>query len=195
MLHLKYSAAHIISAAKGVALGGGCEILLHSSHIVANADLNSGLVEFGVSLVPGWGGITEMFVRSKGDKAKLIRNIRNILEQNKSSSADYFKADYSVENISINMNKHYILEEALALKLPKKIVPAPHKLTLPKIDLAKEIDTSKYDDLQNKVLTKFQNIIDKHNETNEEELMEYEREIFLELAKDSKTIEKLKVII
>lgn len=195
MLHLKYSAAHIISAAKGVALGGGCEILLHSSYIVANVDLNAGLVELGVGLVPSWGGITEMFVRSKGDKAKLIRNIRNILEQNKSSSADYFKADYSVENISINMNKHYILDEALELKLPKKIVPAPHKLTLPKIDLAKEIDTSKYDDLQNKVLTKFQNIIDKHNETNEEELMEYEREIFLELAKDPKTIEKLKVII
>nr|WP_231278402.1 hypothetical protein [Rickettsia bellii] len=122
MLHLKYSAAHIISAAKGVALGGGCEILLHSSHIVANADLNAGLVELGIGLVPGWGGITEMFVRSKGDKAKLIRNIKNILEQNKSSSADYFKADYSIENISINMNKHYILDEALALKLPKKIV-------------------------------------------------------------------------
>ncbi|KJV89674.1 enoyl-CoA hydratase/isomerase family protein [Rickettsia bellii str. RML An4] len=180
MLHLKYSAAHIISAAKGVALGGGCEILLHSSHIVANADLNAGLVELGIGLVPGW---------------ELIRNIKNILEQNKSSSADYFKADYSIENISINMNKHYILDEALALKLPKKIVPTPSKIILPKINLAQEIDTSKYDDLQNKVLSEFQNILDKHNETNEEELMEYERKIFLELAKDPKTIEKLKAII
>ncbi|HJD55940.1 MAG TPA: 3-hydroxyacyl-CoA dehydrogenase/enoyl-CoA hydratase family protein [Rickettsia endosymbiont of Pyrocoelia pectoralis] len=195
MLHLKYSSSHIISCGRGVALGGGCELLLHSSYIVANTDLNAGLVELGVGLVPGWGGITEMFVRSKSDKTKLIRNIRNILEQNKSSSADYFKVDYDIENISVNMNKHYILEEALELKLPNKIVPIPHKLTLPKINLAKEIDTSKYNDLQNKVLAKFQDIIDKHSETNEEELLQYEREIFLELAKDAKTVEKLKEIV
>lgn len=195
MLHLKYSSSHIISCGRGVALGGGCEILLHSSYIVANTDLNAGLVELGVGLVPGWGGITEMFVRSKGDKNKLVKNIRNIVEQNKSSSADYFKADYDIENISVNINKHYILDDALQLSLPKKVVPTPHKLTLPKVSLAKEIDTSKYNDLQNKVLSKFQDIIDKHNETNEEELLEYEREIFLELAKDPKTIEKLREIV
>lgn len=195
MLHLKYSGVHIISCAKGVALGGGCELLLHSSYIVANQEINAGLVELGVGLIPGWGGVTEMFVRSKGDKTKLIRNIRNIIEQNKTSSADYFKSDYDVENMRVNMNKHYILDEALKLNLSKKIVPVPHKITLPKINLATEIDTSKYNDLQNKVISKFQNIIDKHSETNEEELLSYEREIFLELAKDPKTIEKLKVIV
>jgi len=194
MLHLKYSKAHVISCSRGVALGGGCELLLHSSFIVANAELNAGLVELGVGLIPGWGGVTEMFARSKGDKTKLIRNIRNIIEQNKSSSADYFKADYGIENMQINMNKHYILEEALKLQLPKKIVPMPHKVNLPKITLANEIDTSKYNDLQNTVLSKFQDIIDKHNEINEEELLTYEREIFLELAKDLKAIEKLKAI-
>ncbi len=116
MLHLKYSGVHIISCAKGVALGVGCELLLHSSYIVANQELNAGLVELGVGLIPGWGGVTEMFVRSKGDKAKLIRNIRNIIEQNKTSSADYFKSDYDVENMHVNMNKYYILDEALKLK-------------------------------------------------------------------------------
>ncbi|WP_341786801.1 3-hydroxyacyl-CoA dehydrogenase/enoyl-CoA hydratase family protein [Rickettsia endosymbiont of Cantharis rufa] len=195
MLHLKYSGVHIVSCAKGVALGGGCELLLHSSYIVANQELSAGLVELGVGLIPGWGGVTEMFARSKGDKTKIIRNIRNILEQNKSSSADYFKADYDVENMQINMNKNYILEEALELNLAKKIVPIPYKITLPKVILANEIDTSKYNDLPNKVLSKFQNIIDKHHETNEEELLTYEREIFLELAKDLKTIEKLKSIV
>ncbi|AAL03374.1 3-hydroxyacyl-CoA dehydrogenase (FadB)-like protein [Rickettsia conorii str. Malish 7] len=108
---------------------------------------------------------------------------------------DYFTADYDVENMHVNMNKHYILEEALKLNLPKKIVPIPHKITLPKINLATAIDTSKYNDLQNKVLSKFQDIIDTHNETNEEELLAYEQEIFLELVKDPKTIEKLKVIV
>ncbi|KJV78961.1 enoyl-CoA hydratase/isomerase family protein [Rickettsia rhipicephali str. Ect] len=174
-----------------VALGGGCELLLHSSFIIGNQELNAGLVELGVGLIPGWGaGVTEMFARSNGNKTKLIRNISNIIEQNKTSSADYFKADYDVENMYVNMNKHYILEEALKLNLLKKIVPIPHKITLPKINLATAIDTSKY-----KVLSKFQDIIDTHNETNEEELLAYEQEIFLELAKDAKTIEKLKVIV
>ncbi|USD84983.1 MULTISPECIES: hypothetical protein [spotted fever group] len=45
---------------------------------------------------------------------------------------------------------------------------------MPKINLATAIDTSKYNDLQNKVLSKFQDIIDTHNETNEEELLAYE---------------------
>ena len=131
VLHLKYSGTHIVSCAKGVALRGGCELLLHSSYIVANQELNTGLIELGIGLIPGWGGVTEMFVRSNGDKTKLIRNIRNIIEQNKSSSADYFKADYEVENMQVNMNKHYILDEALKLNLSKKIVPTPHKITLP----------------------------------------------------------------
>ncbi|KJV62333.1 3-hydroxyacyl-CoA dehydrogenase/enoyl-CoA hydratase family protein [Rickettsia amblyommatis] len=195
MLHLKYSSVHVISCGLGVALGGGCELLLHSSFIIGNQELNAGLVELGVGLIPGWGGVTEMFARSNGNKTKLIRNISNIIEQNKTSSADYFKADYDVENIHINMNKNYILEEALKLNLPKKIVPIPHKIILPKINLATAIDTSKYNDLQNKVLSKFQDIIDTHNETNEEELLTYEQEIFLELAKDPRTIEKLKVIV
>ncbi len=195
MLHLKYSSVHVISCGLGVALGGGCELLLHSSFIIENQELNAGLVELGVGLIPGWCGVTEMFARSNGNKTKLIRNISNIIEQNKTSSADYFKADYDVENMHVNMNKHYILEEALKLNLPKKIVPIPHKITLPKINLATAIDTLKYNDLQNKVLSKFQDIIDTHNETNAEELLAYEQEIFLELAKDPKTIEKLKVIV
>ena len=195
MLYLKYSAIQIISCARGIALGGGCELLLHSSFIVASQELSAGLVELGVGLIPGWGGVTEMFIRGSTDKLRLIKNIRNILEQNKSSSADYFKADYGIENMQVSMNKHYILDEALALKIPKKIIKDPKKITIPKIILANEIDTSKYNDLQNKVLTKFQGIIDRHREITEEELLSYEREIFLKLAKDPKIIEKLKTII
>nr|WP_242402805.1 hypothetical protein [Rickettsia monacensis] len=41
------------------------------------------------------------------------------------------------------MNKHYILDEALKLNLPKKILPVPHKITLPKINLATEMKRMK----------------------------------------------------
>nr|WP_237737630.1 enoyl-CoA hydratase/isomerase family protein [Rickettsia sibirica] len=45
----------------GVALGGGYELLLHSSFIIGTQELNAVLVERGVGLIPGWGGVTEMF--------------------------------------------------------------------------------------------------------------------------------------
>lgn len=54
MLRLKYSKIPVISCARGSALGGG--ILLHSNFVVAHQNLNSGLVELGVGLIPGWGG-------------------------------------------------------------------------------------------------------------------------------------------
>ena len=46
-----------------MALGGGCEILLHSSAIQAHAETYTGLVEVGVGVVPGWGGCKEMLLR------------------------------------------------------------------------------------------------------------------------------------
>ncbi|MFA1688358.1 enoyl-CoA hydratase/isomerase family protein [Candidatus Rickettsia barbariae] len=45
-----------------MALGSGYELLLHSSFIIiGNQELNAGFVERGVGLIPGWGGVTEMF--------------------------------------------------------------------------------------------------------------------------------------
>jgi 3-hydroxyacyl-CoA dehydrogenase len=46
-----------------MALGGGCEVCLGASHIVAHAELYMGLVEVGVGLIPGGGGTKEMLVR------------------------------------------------------------------------------------------------------------------------------------
>jgi 3-hydroxyacyl-CoA dehydrogenase len=46
-----------------MALGGGCEILLHSDAVQAHAESYIGLVECGVGVVPGWGGCKEMLTR------------------------------------------------------------------------------------------------------------------------------------
>ena len=53
----------MVSAPSGLALGGGCEILLHSDHVQADAETYCGLVEVGVGFVPGWGGCKEMLLR------------------------------------------------------------------------------------------------------------------------------------
>lgn len=60
---LKYSNFPVVSAPSGMALGGGCEILLHSDHVQAHAETYCGLVEVGVGFIPGWGGCKEMLVR------------------------------------------------------------------------------------------------------------------------------------
>jgi 3-hydroxyacyl-CoA dehydrogenase len=50
-----------------MALGGGCEILLHSAAIVAHAESYVGMVEAGVGIVPGWGGCKEMLARASAN--------------------------------------------------------------------------------------------------------------------------------
>jgi 3-hydroxyacyl-CoA dehydrogenase len=60
---LKYAPFPVVGAPAGMALGGGCEILLHCDAVQAHAELYTGLVECGVGLVPGWGGNGEMLDR------------------------------------------------------------------------------------------------------------------------------------
>ncbi len=47
----------VVAAARGLALGGGCELLMHCNSAVAHAELNAGLVEIGVGLIPAGGGL------------------------------------------------------------------------------------------------------------------------------------------
>ena len=58
MLRLRYASVPVISAIRGLALGGGCEIAVHSARRVAAMESYIGLVEVGVGLVPGAGGLT-----------------------------------------------------------------------------------------------------------------------------------------
>jgi len=60
---LKFAPFPVVSAPAGLALGGGCEILLHSDHVQAHAETYCGLVEVGVGFIPGWGGCKEMLLR------------------------------------------------------------------------------------------------------------------------------------
>src|SRR5712692_8677857 len=60
---VKYAPFPVVGAPAGMALGGGCEILLHCAAIQAHAESYIGLVETGVGLVPGWGGCKETITR------------------------------------------------------------------------------------------------------------------------------------
>jgi 3-hydroxyacyl-CoA dehydrogenase len=61
---IKYAPGPVVAAPQGMALGGGCEISLHSARIHAAAEAYIGLVETGVGLIPGGGGTKEMLIRA-----------------------------------------------------------------------------------------------------------------------------------
>jgi len=59
LMRLKYAQVPTVAAVSGMALGGGCELLLHTARRVANLESYIGLVEVGVGLIPGAGGLKE----------------------------------------------------------------------------------------------------------------------------------------
>lgn len=64
MMRIRYSGIPVVAAPHGMTLGGGCEIVLHADKVVAAAETYIGLVEFGVGVIPGGGGSKEMTVRA-----------------------------------------------------------------------------------------------------------------------------------
>src|SRR5690554_6171863 len=63
-MRLRYSSIPVVVAPHGMTLGGGCEFTLHADRVVAAAESYIGLVEFGVGVIPGGGGSKEMTLRA-----------------------------------------------------------------------------------------------------------------------------------
>ena len=63
-LAIKHSPKPVVVAPQGLALGGGCEVVLHGTRIHAAAEAYIGLVETGVGLIPAGGGTKEMIIRA-----------------------------------------------------------------------------------------------------------------------------------
>lgn len=64
MMKVRYSGIPVIAAPHGMTLGGGCELTMHSDKAVVAAETYIGLVEFGVGVIPGGGGSKEMALRA-----------------------------------------------------------------------------------------------------------------------------------
>ncbi len=69
MLKLRYASVPVVSAVRGLALGGGCELAVHSAKRVVAMESYMGLVEVGVGLVPGAGGLTYLARRAAENAA------------------------------------------------------------------------------------------------------------------------------
>jgi 3-hydroxyacyl-CoA dehydrogenase len=84
-LALKYAPKPVVAAPQGMALGGGCEVSLHSARIQAAAEAYIGLVETGVGLIPGGGGTKEMLIRANehaasGNDLDLFHALKPVFE-------------------------------------------------------------------------------------------------------------------
>jgi 3-hydroxyacyl-CoA dehydrogenase len=64
MMRVRYSGIPVVVAPHGMTLGGGCEMSMHADKVVAAAESYIGLVEFGVGVIPGGGGSKEMTLRA-----------------------------------------------------------------------------------------------------------------------------------
>jgi len=140
---LKYAPFPVVAAPSGMALGGGCEILLHSSAVQAHAETYAGLVEVGVGLVPGWGGCKEVLTRwlenrkrPRGPMPAIAKAFEMIGTAEVAKSA--FEAREMLllgERDGITMNRDRLLADAKAkaLALAEDFKPreAPKEIRLP----------------------------------------------------------------
>jgi 3-hydroxyacyl-CoA dehydrogenase len=113
MSALKFSPFPVVSAPFGMALGGGCELLLHSDAVVAHIETQAGLVETKVGLIPGWGGCKEMIIRSYVAQGMdgLIKAFTNIVTAKTTKSADYLQENLYLDSKRV-MNKNDLLVRA-----------------------------------------------------------------------------------
>ena len=117
---LKYAEVPVVSAASGMCLGGGCEILLHSDGIVAHSESYIGLVETGVGIIPAWGGCKEMLARVTTEKlvglgpmAATMMVFENIGMAKIAKSAQQAKdLGYLRASDRITMNREHVLANA-----------------------------------------------------------------------------------
>ncbi|MEO6404381.1 MAG: 3-hydroxyacyl-CoA dehydrogenase/enoyl-CoA hydratase family protein [Ferruginibacter sp.] len=64
MMRVRYSSIPVVLAPHGLALGGGCEICLHADKVIPAAETYTGLVEVGIGVIPGGGGTKEFVLRA-----------------------------------------------------------------------------------------------------------------------------------
>ncbi len=124
---LRYAPFPVVGAPNGMALGGGCEILLHCDRLQASAETYMGLVESGVGLIPGWGGCArylERCQRAPGMQGGTVPPVRNAFQAilmpqfSVSTSGQDAHAKYWLQSDDrITMNPDRLLSDAKAFAL------------------------------------------------------------------------------
>jgi 3-hydroxyacyl-CoA dehydrogenase len=219
MKALKFAPFPVVAAPSGLALGGGCEFVLHCSAVQAHAETYMGLVEVGVGIVPGWGGCKEMLIRQgegtfvpHGPMPRVMAAFEQISLAKVSKSASNAKElKYLRKTDGITMNRDRLLPDAkaLALKLAQDYKP-PQSIELrlpgPTGKLALHMAIQSYAQqglaLAHDVTVSNQlahvlsgGATDMTEIISEDRVMELEREAFMALVKTEATLSRMEVML
>ena len=115
-MRLRYSSVPVVVATQGYVFGGGCEFSMHADAVVASAESYIGLVEVGVGLIPGGGGTKEFALRAAQEFGPGDVQIPTLIEKFKTiamasvatSAGEAFKFGYlrpGIDQVSINVNR------------------------------------------------------------------------------------------
>ena len=202
---IKYAPKPVVAAPFGMALGGGCEIVLHAARAQASAELYMGMVETGVGVVPAGGGCKEMLVRL-GDAKHAFELIG--YAKVSSSAADARQLSLLQHGDGVSMNPERLLGDAKAqaLALAETYAPGAPRQDI-KVGGASTFALLKlgiYMARQGEYITEYDTVVgDKlayvlsggrgtgEQTVSEQYLLDLEREAFLSLCGQAKTQQRM----
>ncbi len=219
-LALRYAGVPVVMAPAGLALGGGCEMALHADRLQASAETYIGLVEVGVGLIPAGGGTKEMVARAVEDvgaitpQTDFMPAMQRVFEtiglaKASTSAAHARQLGYLRDCDRITMNRDRLLADAKALALARvqegyqpparrmaipvggEPVEAALKLGLHLLHRAARI--SDHDLLIGRALAHIVagGTLPHASTISEQQLLDLEREAFLKLCGQRKTLERI----
>ena len=210
---LKYTPVPVIGAPSGLSIGGGFEVLAHCDKLVAHTNTVFGLVETGVGVVPGGGGVKETLWRwfqATGDWEKASWNTWMQIGYGQigtspdlSSRMQYYLKDRDIEVLNRDKLMHVAIVEIA--KLQKKYIPPtipifelPGRAILSKMSnfMQKGIDDGLFYPHDKIVAMQVAEIVvnsisDNSLTVSEQDMYDRERRAFLVLAKTPQTIVRI----
>ena len=218
MMRMRYCSIPTVAAPHGMTLGGGCELSMHADMIVAASETYIGLVEFGVGLIPGGGGSKEMAMRASDSFQKNDVEL-NILQEYfltigmaKVSTSGYEAFDLGIlqkgkDKIIVNKDRQLATAKAYAKLMNYQGYTKPIKRSDIKV-LGKQalgmflvgtdsMQASKYiSQHDQKIANKLAYVmaggdLSEPSMVSEQYLLDIEREAFLSLCTERKTLERI----
>jgi 3-hydroxyacyl-CoA dehydrogenase len=221
MMRMRYSSIPVVGTPHGLTLGGGCELNLHCDRVVASAESYIGLVEFGVGLIPGGGGTKEMTLRTaakyeEGEpEFNLLRNTYMTISTAKvsTSAAEAFDLGFLRRGDEIVVNPNRVIAQAKAAAI--ELADAGYTQPTPKTNIKVHgkgalamFKTGVYAMQQGRYISEHDQLIanklayvmcggdlSSPTEVSEQYLLDLEREAFLSLCGERKTLERIQSIL
>jgi 3-hydroxyacyl-CoA dehydrogenase len=214
---LRYAPIPVVVAPAGMTLGGGCEILLHGDRVQAAAESYIGLVEVGVGLIPAGGGTKEMLSRATADvppQADLLAFVQPVFETigfgKVSTSAPHARQlGFLRDADGITMNRDRLMADAKATALARardgyrppprrQAIPVGGETTLAALKLGVHLAwragrIGDHDAVVGRALAKVLagGLLPHQTTVSEEYILDLEREAFLQLCGQPKTLERI----